>query len=258
MVKVALIIGINYTYRDKKTQLSGCIYDAHRIRNMVIRNLGFSEEDVYLLTDEYEDRVTKQSILDTIENLKSLQLRTEDELLLYYSGHGNSVMDTNGDEKYGKDSVILPSDYIENGYISDDDIHIWLQDTSCKTLLLFDSCHSGTIGDLPWTFVYQEPNELNIEKVREVNMKNTHIYALSSSLDTQTSWEVYNKQLKESYGVFTNMFLYILESHQYDVPILKLFEQISKLLYQKHSKSKTKQTPILSSSSRIPEWRITK
>ena len=82
-------------------------------------------------------------------------MRTSDELWIYYSGHGNTVIDKNGDENDGKDSVILPSDYMENGYISDDDLYEWLHDIQCKILMIFDSCHSGTIADLPWKFTYR-------------------------------------------------------------------------------------------------------
>jgi hypothetical protein len=168
-------------------------------------------------------------------------------------------LDTNGDEKYGRDSVILPLDYLKQGYISDDEIHVWLRTIQCKVCMIFDSCHSGTITDLPWNFTYREPGEMLIEKVREIEMGNQQIYTLSSSSDSQTSWEVYNQKQKQSYGEFTNTLLHILEETKYNITIMKVFERLSVEFHTKQfGEMRAMQTPTLSSSYRIPDWRIQK
>lgn len=257
--KYALIIGINYNFSIKSNQLHGCIHDAMRIKNMLVNSLGFSNDNIETLTDEKENITTHQRIKKSMYDLKSRSLRTQDELWIYYSGHGNAIIDNNGDENGGKDSVILPSDYIQEGYIRDDDIHEWLHDIPCKICLIFDSCHSGTIGDLPWKFTYREPKEVVIEKERQIDMTNKHVFTLSSSIDTQNSWEIYNEVLKQSYGEFTQTLLMILENNEYEISIMKLFQQISHEFCPKQfGKQQVIQTPLLSSSSRIPDWIIKK
>lgn len=257
--KFALIIGINYKFLHKSRQLNGCVYDAMRIKNMLVNSLGFSNDNIETLTDEKENLPTHQRIKKSMNDLKSRSLRTQDELWIYYSGHGNAIIDDNGDENDGNDSVILPSDYIQEGYIRDDDIYEWLHDIPCKICLIFDSCHSGTIGDLPWKFTYREPSDILIEKERNIEMANKFVFTLSSSIDTQTSWEIYNEVLKQSYGEFTHTLLTILENNEYEIPIMKLFEKISHEFCPKQfGKQQVIQTPLLSSSSRIPDWIIKK
>jgi hypothetical protein len=259
MVKFAFVIGINYNFIHESKRLAGCIHDAMRIKNMLVNSLGFSDEHIYILTDENENVTSHREIKKILESLKNKSLRTSDELWIYYSGHGNSVIDTNGDENDGKDSVILPSDYMENGYISDDDLHEWSRDIQCKILMIFDSCHSGTIADLPWKFTYREPSDVLIERERDIEIKNKHIFTLSGSTDAQKSWEIYNKSIKQSYGEFTNTFLRVLENNNYNISIMKLYEQISQpFLTKQFGEQQVIQTPLLSSSSRIPDWIIQK
>jgi|UniRef100_A0A6C0IKY8 hypothetical protein len=258
MVKVAVIIGVNYSKLDKSIQLNGCIYDARRIYETLLTRLGFSRNTIYMLTDDNEEQQpTKERIWNVLEKAKKEVTRTEDELWIYYSGHGNTIFDINGDEKYGRDSVILPMDYLKQGYIGDDEIHAWLHNIQCRVCMIFDSCHSGTITDLPWNFTYREPGEVLIEKVRDIEMENPHVYTLSSSLDSQTSWEVYNRKQKQSYGEFTNTLLGILDETQYNISIMKLFERLGIEFHTKQfGETGKKQTPTLSSSSRIPDWKI--
>jgi hypothetical protein len=259
MVKVALVIGINYINSHESKRLRGCIYDANRIAKLLENHLGFSNDQIHILSDENENQTIKQEIKNSMDKVKSKVTRTSDELWLYYSGHGNAIFDKNNDENDGKDSVILPSDYIENGYISDDYIHEWMKDLSCKTLLIFDSCHSGTIGDLPWKFTYREPNDMYIEKENPTQLNNSFLFTLSSSSDDQTSWETYNKGMKQSYGEFTNSFIAILENHQYKIHIVTLYALISKEFHvRQFGKHKVSQTPLLCCSTRIPDWTIEK
>lgn len=259
MVKVALVIGINYYTSHESKRLGGCVYDANRIVKTLENHLGFSNEHIHVLTDENETQTMKQEIKNSMDKVKSKVTRTSDELWIYYSGHGNAIFDNNKDENDGKDSVILPSDYVENGYISDDYIHEWLYDIPCKTLLLFDSCHSGTIGDLPWKFMYREPDDLYIEKENTIQLNNPFLFTLSSSLDEQTSWETYNEYMKQAYGEFTNSILAILENNQYKIHIMKLYELISKEFHKRQfGKHKVSQTPLLCCSTRIPDWTIQK
>ncbi|KAK0475416.1 caspase domain-containing protein [Armillaria novae-zelandiae] len=146
--KRALCIGINY--RGKSNQLRGCIQDAKNIRALLMKN-GYKDEDIKLLTDETDNITpTRDNVLDALSWLVD-GVSSDDSLFIHYSGHGSQIVDTNGDEVDRKDEVI---ECIGPSFISDDEIHEKLKSLPCccRLTTLFDSCHSGTILDLPYVY----------------------------------------------------------------------------------------------------------
>jgi hypothetical protein len=78
-----------------------------------------------------------------------------DSLFFHYSGHGGTAKDSQNDEIDGFDETILPLDYAKNGQIIDDVIYENLVQPlpkGCRLTAIFDSCHSGTVLDLPYTY----------------------------------------------------------------------------------------------------------
>ncbi|KAK0240978.1 metacaspase casa [Armillaria nabsnona] len=145
--KRALCIGINY--RDKSNELRGCIKDARDMRDFLMRN-GYKDEDIKMLTDEIDNTPTKENILNALSGIVK-GARSDDSLFIHYSGHGSQTVDTNGDEVDRKDEVI---ECIGSSFISDDEIHEILKSlpAGCRLTTLFDSCHSGTVLDLPYVY----------------------------------------------------------------------------------------------------------
>ena len=83
------------------------------------------------------------------------------------TGHGGQMKDRDGDEADGYDETIYPLDYKQAGQITDDEIHDRLVrplPRSCRLTGIFDSCHSGSALDLPYTYSTEgkikEPNAL--------------------------------------------------------------------------------------------------
>ncbi|PIN03561.1 hypothetical protein CDL12_23911 [Handroanthus impetiginosus] len=73
----------------------------------------------------------------------------------YFSGHGLRQRDLNGDEVDGFDETICPADFQTNGMIFDDDINEPIVRPLIPGVTLhaiFDSCHSGTVLDLPYAY----------------------------------------------------------------------------------------------------------
>lgn len=78
-----------------------------------------------------------------------------DSLFFEYSGHGGTAKDTTGDEIDMQDETICPEDYQEAGQITDDEMNqVMVQPlpAGCHLTCIFDSCHSGSVLDLPFTY----------------------------------------------------------------------------------------------------------
>jgi len=151
--KKALFIGINYT--GTQAELKGCINDVRNISELVCGRFGF--QNCLYLTDEQQDPEKKPTYNNIIEAMKWLVqgAQPNDSLFFHYSGHGGTAKDSHNDEIDGFDETILPLDYAKNGQIIDDVIYENLVKPlpkGCRLTAIFDSCHSGTVLDLPYTY----------------------------------------------------------------------------------------------------------
>ncbi|ORX77057.1 peptidase C14, partial [Anaeromyces robustus] len=151
--KKALFIGINYT--GTKAELKGCINDVKNVSQLICSKYGFN--NCLYLTDEQTDPNMKPTYNNIIEGMKWLVqgAKSGDSLFFHYSGHGATARDDESDEIDGYDETILPLDYEKNGQIIDDVIYENLVQPlpkGCRLTAIFDSCHSGTVLDLPYTY----------------------------------------------------------------------------------------------------------
>ncbi|QLL30893.1 hypothetical protein HG536_0A07080 [Torulaspora globosa] len=161
----ALLVGINYI--GTRNQLRGCINDAHNMFNFLTSRYGYNPNDIVMLTDDQQDTVRlplKSNIIRAMQWLVK-DARPNDSLFFHYSGHGGQTKDLDGDEDDGMDDVIYPLDFESQGYLVDDvmhDIMVKPLPPGARLTALFDSCHSGTVLDLPYTYstkgVVKEPN----------------------------------------------------------------------------------------------------
>jgi hypothetical protein len=244
-MKFALLIGINYKGIEN-SELTGCIDDVLRMRDMLITELGYQAKNITVLRDDTEDREfypTKKNIIHKLREFMSNKADS-DELWFHYSGHGSIRRDRSNDEKENIDSVLIPNDFQTNGVILDDDIYSIIKDVNCGLFLLFDCCHSGSICDLPWSVQYID-NQLTKTNINSNQHENTNICAISGSTDKQLSMENYNDLLQKKVGALTNAFLMLLHNNKYNMAIEDLFIEICRYL----SYSELEQTPILSCTS---------
>ncbi|KAJ7784262.1 caspase domain-containing protein [Mycena metata] len=151
----ALCIGINY--RGQSHELRGCVNDAKHIFSFLVRYAGYRPEDIVVLTDDSPHaraQPTRQNMIDAMHWLvKGAQ--QHDALFFHYSGHGGQTPDLDGDEVDGYDDVIFPLDYRHAGYALDDELHSIMVNPlppGCRLTTIFDSCHSGTVLDLPYSY----------------------------------------------------------------------------------------------------------
>ena len=76
-----------------------------------------------------------------------------DSLVLHFSGHGVQKLDVDGDEADGYDEALCPVDFERVGVILDDEINETIVRplvAGVKLHAIVDTCHSGTILDLPF------------------------------------------------------------------------------------------------------------
>lgn len=100
--------------------------------------------------------------------------------------------------------------------------------TNCKTLLIFDCCHSGNICRFPWAANIQPDNTVKIERVSTDALTNIspNIYSLSGSRDSQTSSDTYSRELNEGVGAFSNAINECLRASHHQIDILSLYKKV--------------------------------
>ena len=178
--KKALLIGINYT--GTSNELYGCINDVNSIKERITKQ-GFS--NINVITDLTTKKATRINILEGFKNLL-MNCQAGDFLFFVYSGHGSYAIDRNGDEKDGRDELIVSCDL--QGVL-DDELKTLIQTylkADVTLFALFDSCFSGSVLDLKYQFM----DSLNYENFTE-NSKQLetlgNVFMISGCTDNQTS-----------------------------------------------------------------------
>ena len=222
MKSKALLFGINYI-NTPESRLRGCVNDVKNMSAYLTTVAKYDVVDSFTDEDDYES-VTARSISRSMYNLavQSHRHRLE-RVWIHFSGHGTSIRDKNGDESDKKDECILPADYKKVGVITDDNIKRFLnmfhKDT--RVVCIFDCCHSGTIGDLPYKYDHRSYSFENTQNNCKAN-----VILISGCKDHQTSADAYNVNYKHSFsGAMTSCLLLALKN--YNSP--KLFDILDDL-----------------------------
>jgi hypothetical protein len=109
-----------------------------------------------------------------------------DTVLFTFSGHGSYTTDLNCEEIDGQDEMIISCDL---QCVVDDDfktiIHQKLK-TGATLIALFDSCHSGTMLDLKYSYPSYTTSVLSSLNAIDTN---GNVILISGCLDNQTSAE---------------------------------------------------------------------
>ncbi len=235
-----LFIGINYI--GTENQLSGCINDIHNTINMYKKLYGLKTFRILTDDNKSDGMPTKINILQSLKWLIS-ENKPGEQLFLHYSGHGTYITDKKGDETDKRDECIVPCDYESSDFISDDTFFTEVVAKVGKSYLfaVFDSCHSGTIFDLNYTYA----SSGTLRKIN--NNKNysdsLNIVVLSGCYDIQTSADTTEK-INGKYmncGALSWGLYYVLQVNP-NITYRLLIDKIRTLL----AKSKYEQIPQLS------------
>jgi Caspase domain len=143
----ALIVGVEkYAVPTIKPAL-GSERDAEEVERFVLGKLNFAPASIRKLIGA---QATSQKIGEEFQRWLIEGTKPGDRVFFYYSGHGSYLRDDDGDEKEdGFDETIVPYDAELRGMgmIRDDQFARWIADlTGRRIVMIFDSCHSGTIS----------------------------------------------------------------------------------------------------------------
>lgn len=228
--KKALILGLNYSFVENETVLSGCVNDACNIK-AYLETLNFS--NIEMITDDIEENVDKLSwkgILLLLQDLCiSSWLEDLDVVVFHYSGHGRQKTDMDNDEADGLDEGLVPTDYKKYGIITDDTLINIFKKFNPKTriLCIFDCCHSGSILDLNYTLINGSLEKQYDRKIDTVSPVSPFIICLSGARDNEIAGEVHKKI---DSGAFTTYLLESLSEYPYST-IIDQEHRINKRLF---------------------------
>jgi len=254
-MKKALLIGINYI-NDRDITLNGCIDDVINMRNMLIDAYDYDPSNILTLRDDDKHTIHQPSRDNIINNLKRLANESDklSELWVHYSGHGSLLFDNKSINTNNMENILVPADYKTKGFILDIELLAIVKTIKCKTILLFDSCHSGTMCDLPWAIEYKNPLNYTVTHINNVVISNPNIFMFSGSKDSQTSDDSYSNENQQYVGAFTHAFLHSLRKNRHNVSYKVLYRDICEYL----SQNGFAQIPIFSSSSKEPNLIFTR
>uniref|UniRef100_A0A7N0VFP1 Peptidase C14 caspase domain-containing protein n=1 Tax=Kalanchoe fedtschenkoi TaxID=63787 RepID=A0A7N0VFP1_KALFE len=205
--KKAFLCGV--TYRKQKYTLRGTVNDVKSMRALLTDKFNFPAEGILVLT-EMETRPrytpTKENMRRALNWLVS-NMRPGDSLVFYYSGHGLRQLDFENDELDGFDETLCPVDFKTTGMILDNEINTTIVHPLPKGVRLHafvDSCHSGTILDLPNVYDRQKGWIDNTPPSRaNKNTKGGFAVSLSACADKQIAADTTAFTGKEMRGALT-------------------------------------------------------
>ena len=253
IIKRAFLVGINY--RGSEYELGGCINDVIMMKEVLINHYNYKEENILLLSDDTENKPTRENILygwewllsntkveDFKKNYEKMREGERGNYVFHYSGHGSQVKDTSGDEEDGEDETICPIDFKKEGMIIDDDIREKLAirvPENSQLISIIDACHSESSFDLLWTAKSTILNKImakifgrkiRFELVKEGKYDQTmgDVIVLSGCKDKETSADI--KINGKGNGALTYALIQVLQDANYNIKCDELLINIRKYI----------------------------
>lgn len=234
MTKAALLVGCDYT--GTSAQLSrGCIDDVQNIYQVLTRVYGYLPQNIVVLRDDDPKNLpTKANILAKLQALVASST-TMEEIWFHYSGHGTQISQVCANtHRPSMEDAIVPIDVISRSgainvqnLIMADQLHAYARQVaaSCRAIWLFDSCHSGTICELPYKFDFTN-RALALTSSSSLAIPCQQFYMMSGCTDLGTSANIYLQVMNEYVGAFTTILILTLQMYNYAVDIKTLYEEV--------------------------------
>lgn len=136
----ALLVGLQRVNHSNYRQLNGCASDIQKIEKIIlsINNDNLDRVEINKLLNE---NATSTRILNYIDE-KAGNMTKDDLFLFYFTGHGDQVIDENGDEDDNKDETLVVFD---RAILDDELMWKWkLFKNGVRIMMISDACNSGT------------------------------------------------------------------------------------------------------------------
>ena len=220
--------------------------------NAALNARGVADANIQLLLNQ---EASRQGIADAIQNL-ALRVAPGDVVYIHFSGHGQQIVDNNGDELDGLDEALIPIDakknWEKNGYqgakhLRDDDLGKLLNTVRLQLsaeghlLVSIDACHSGTatrggatvrgtnviMGDsTQLRSIIKKTTDNHIAEYTMDQHGAAPMVALFSAGQHELSYEVMDKSGKAA-GAFSTMLSEVLGTADEHLSYKTLIDQIS-------------------------------
>lgn len=197
----ALVIGIGQYEDSRWGQIHGDSDVEYAVE--LLKMNGFI--DIQTLRNS---EATKQGVLGSFESLGN-RCSPGDKVYIHFSGHGQQVTDTDGDEENGYDEAWIPYDakpFYEKGvyegekHLIDDEVNSLLAGikkkvgSSGRILVVIDACHSGTAtreaGDTNVARGFDKRFEIPGAKPKRRTAASEDWITISACQSYQINWEV--------------------------------------------------------------------
>lgn len=228
--KVALLIGVsNYSFGSGWSNTSAT--NDLKLLDTLLQQQGFLAEHISIIENE---AATKKGMLSAIKTQLLNKVQKGGTAVFHFSGHGQQIVDNNGDEVDGYDEALVPYDspqqyrvgvYEGEKLLRDEEFGVLLQAVRQKLgknghlLVTIDACHSGTatrglartrgtdiiMADSTYIahqrhrgFDTRQQEDEPAQEMTEL----ASMLSLFSSSPNQRSFE-YTTRIGKSYGLFT-------------------------------------------------------
>lgn len=214
-----ILIGVNYINSPRELRLRGCWNDAYGLYSLLTSDFDFPVTSLDVLVDNVYDlsfkshKTSKSNILNSLIMLALKSWSDNlDKVVVSFSGHGTNISDRNGDETDGKDECICPSDCQYAGIISDDELLSIFEkfNPSTRIYVIIDSCHSGSMLDLPYST--NDTSSVSSNHIKEIK---PDIVMISGCMDPQVSADAYNYKLQKFGGALTTSIINVLSRYNH-------------------------------------------
>lgn len=134
-----------------KTLGGSCTRDINNLAQHLVNRCHFDPSKIYTLsTNQNTDTIGQKGCsIEFFKYIDQIMDQKPELIIILLSGHGFSVFDTDGDEIDHQDEAINVGRLIIDDEIYERLVH----KLTCPAVLLADTCHSGTMFDLP--YIYQ-------------------------------------------------------------------------------------------------------
>lgn len=205
MASKAIMFGLNYV-SCVQGRLHGCHNDVKSMSEYLSTTFQIPCQ-VYNDLENPQD-TTGAGILNHLIKIAADSWAEDLEFVwIHYSGHGSYMQDRSGDEADGRDECLVPSDYAKVGLIPDDMICDIFKKFNPKTrvVCVFDCCHSGTIGDVKYSWCGSE--KMTVENKGDNTQ--AKVITISGCLDSQVSMDAFLEG--RNIGALTACFLAVMK-----------------------------------------------